>query len=111
VAVWQKVNAPRFDRIMLKAKTTKVEASSQGLKTTFEGAEAKTYDMILVSVGRVPNGRKLGADKAGDAVTERGFIETDWQIRTNVAHIYAIGDITKKPMLAHKAVTEGHFEA
>jgi dihydrolipoamide dehydrogenase len=111
VAVWQKVNAPRFDRIMLKAKTTKVEASSQGLKATFEGAEAKTYDMILVSVGRVPNGRKIGADKAGVAVTERGFIETDSQMRTNVAHIYAIGDITKNPMLAHKAVHEGHVAA
>jgi dihydrolipoamide dehydrogenase len=111
VAVWQKVNAPRFDRIMLKAKTTKVEASSQGLKATFEGAEAKTYDMILVSVGRVPNGRKIGAEKAGVAVTERGFIETDSQMRTNVAHIYAIGDITKNPMLAHKAVHEGHVAA
>ena len=111
VAVWQKVNAPRFDRIMLKAKTTKVEASSQGLKATFEGAETKTYDMILVSVGRVPNGRKIGADKAGVAVTERGFIETDSQMRTNVAHIYAIGDITKNPMLAHKAVHEGHVAA
>ena len=111
VAVWQKVNAPRFDRIMLKAKTTKVEVSSQGLKATFEGAEPKTYDMILVSVGRVPNGRKIGADKAGVAVTERGFIETDSQMRTNVAHIYAIGDITKNPMLAHKAVHEGHVAA
>jgi dihydrolipoamide dehydrogenase len=111
VAVWQKMNAPRFDRIMLKAKTTKVEASSQGLKVTFEGAEAKTYDMILVSVGRVPNGRKIGAEKAGVAVTDRGFIETDSQLRTNVAHIYAIGDITRNPMLAHKAVHEGHVAA
>jgi dihydrolipoamide dehydrogenase len=111
VGVWQKFNAPRFDRIMLKAKTTKVEASSQGLKVTFEGAEAKTYDMILVSVGRVPNGKKIGAEKAGVAVTDRGFIETDSQMRTNVAHIYAIGDITKNPMLAHKAVHEGHVAA
>ena len=111
VAVWQKVNAPRFDRIMLKAKTTKVEASSQGLKVNFEGAEAKTYDMILVSVGRVPNGKRIGAEKAGVAVTERGFIETDSQMRTNVAHIYAIGDIAKNPMLAHKAVHEGHVAA
>ena len=111
VAVWQKVNAPRFDRIMLKAKTTKVEASSQGLKVSFEGAEAKTYDMILVSVGRAPNGKRIGAEKAGVAVTERGFIETDSQMRTNVAHIYAIGDIAKNPMLAHKAVHEGHVAA
>src|SRR3954453_2058401 len=111
VAVWQKLNAPRFDRIMLKAKTTKVEPAKDGLRVSFEGAEAKTYDMILVSVGRVPNGRNIGADKAGIAVTERGFIETDSQMRTNVAHIYAIGDITKNPMLAHKAVHEGHVAA
>ena len=111
VAVWQKMNAPRFDRIMLKAKTTKVEPSSQGLKVTFEGAEAKTYDMILVSVGRVPNGRKIAAEKAGVEVTEKGFIPVDSQMRTNVAHIYAIGDIAKHPMLAHKAVHEGHVAA
>jgi dihydrolipoamide dehydrogenase len=111
VAVWQKMNAPRFDRIMLKAKTTKVEASSQGLKVTFEGAEAKTYDMILVSVGRVPNGKKIGAEKAGVEVTEKGFVPVDSQMRTNVSHIYAIGDIAKNPMLAHKAVHEGHVAA
>jgi dihydrolipoamide dehydrogenase len=111
VAVWQKMNAPRFDRIMLKAKTTKVEASSQGLKVSFEGAEAKTYDMILVSVGRVPNGKKIGAEKAGVEITDQGFIPADGQMRTNVAHIYAIGDIAKNPMLAHKAVHEGHVAA
>ena len=111
VAVWQKFNAPRFDKVMLKTKTTKVEPSPQGLKVSFEGAEAKTYDMILVSVGRVPNGRNISADKAGVAVTERGFIETDSQMRTNVPHIYAIGDITRNPMLAHKAVHEGHVAA
>ena len=111
VAVWQKVNAPRFDRIMLKSKTTKVEPAKDGLRVSFEGAEAKTYDMVLVSVGRVPNGKRIGADKAGVAVTDRGFIETDSQMRTNVAHIYAIGDIAKNPMLAHKAVHEGHVAA
>jgi dihydrolipoamide dehydrogenase len=111
VAVWQKVNAPRFDRIMLKSKTTKVEPAKDGLRVSFEGAEAKTYDMVLVSVGRVPNGKRIGADKAGVAVTDRGFIETDSQMRTNVPHIYAIGDITKNPMLAHKAVHEGHVAA
>jgi dihydrolipoamide dehydrogenase len=111
VAVWQKFNAPRFDKIMLKTKTTKVEASSQGLKVSFEGAEAKTYDMILVSVGRVPNGRKIGAEKAGVDVTDRGFISVDDQMRTNVPHIYAIGDIARNPMLAHKAVHEGHVAA
>jgi len=111
VAVWQKFNAPRFDRIMLKAKTTKVEAAKDGLRVSFEGAEAKTYDMILVSVGRVPNGKKIAAEKAGVAVTDRGFIESDSQMRTNVPHIYAIGDITKNPMLAHKAVHEAHVAA
>jgi dihydrolipoamide dehydrogenase len=111
VAVWQKFNAPRFDSIMLKTKTTKVEATAQGLKASFEGAESKTYDMILVSVGRVPNGRKIGAENAGVRVNERGFIETDSQMRTNVAHIYAIGDVTRNPMLAHKAVHEAHVAA
>ncbi|MGQ0653407.1 MAG: dihydrolipoyl dehydrogenase [Betaproteobacteria bacterium] len=111
VNVWQKMNAGRFDKVMLKTRTSKVEASSQGLKVSFEGAEARTYDMILVSVGRIPNGRKIGAEKAGVAVTERGFIDTDSQMRTNVGHIYAIGDIAKNPMLAHKAVHEGHVAA
>jgi dihydrolipoyl dehydrogenase len=111
VAVWQKFNAPRFDRIMLKAKTTKVEPGKDGLRVSFEGAEAKTYDLILVSVGRAPNGHKIGADKAGVAVTDRGFISMDSQMRTNVPHIYAIGDIARNPMLAHKAVHEGHVAA
>ena len=111
VAVWQKYNAKRFDQVMLNTKTTKVEATSKGLRASFEGKEAQTYDMILVSVGRVPNGKKIGADKAGVAVTERGFIETDQQMRTNVPHIYAIGDVTRNPMLAHKAVHEAHVAA
>jgi dihydrolipoamide dehydrogenase len=111
VAVWQKHNKRRFDNIMLKTKTSKVEASAKGLKVSFEGAEAQTYDMILVSVGRTPNGRKIGAEKAGVNVTERGFIETDSQMRTNVPHIFAIGDVTKNPMLAHKAVHEAHVAA
>jgi dihydrolipoamide dehydrogenase len=111
VSVWQKFNAPRFDKVMLKTKTTKVESAKDGLRVSFEGAEAKTYDMILVSVGRVPNGKKIGADKAGVAVDERGFIKTDSQMRTNVANIFAIGDIAGNPMLAHKAVHEGHVAA
>ncbi len=111
VAVWQKYNAKRFDQVMLNTKTAKVEATSKGLRASFEGKEAQTYDMILVSVGRVPNGKKIGADKAGVAVTERGFIETDQQMRTNVPHIYAIGDVTRNPMLAHKAVHEAHVAA
>ena len=111
VAVWQKFNARRFDSIMLKTKTTGVEASPRGLKVSFEGAEAKTYDMILVSVGRVPNGRKIGAEKAGITVDAKGFIPVDSQRRTNVANIFAIGDIAGNPMLAHKAVHEGHVAA
>ena len=77
VAVWQKFNAPRFEAVMLKTKTTRVEATAQGLKATFEGQKTETalYDMILVSVGRVPNGKKIGADKAGVNVDERGFID------------------------------------
>ena len=111
VAVWQKFNAPRFDKIMLKTKTTKVEAAKDGIKVVFDNNETKTYDTILVSVGRVPNGRNIGADKAGVAVDERGFIRTDTQMRTNVANIFAIGDIAGNPMLAHKAVHEGHVAA
>ncbi|HEY6821424.1 MAG TPA: dihydrolipoyl dehydrogenase [Burkholderiales bacterium] len=111
VAVWQKFNARRFDNIMLGTKTTKVEATKSGLKVSFEGKPAQTYDAILVSVGRVPNGRKIGAESAGVAVTERGFIETDSQMRTNVPHIFAIGDVARNPMLAHKAVHEGHVAA
>ncbi|HEY2336298.1 MAG TPA: dihydrolipoyl dehydrogenase [Burkholderiales bacterium] len=111
VAAWQKFNAKRFDNIMLGTKTSKVEAGKDGLKVSFEGKAAQTYDVILVSVGRVPNGKKIGAEKAGVNVTDRGFIGTDSQMRTNVPHIYAIGDITKDPMLAHKAVHEGHVAA
>jgi dihydrolipoamide dehydrogenase len=111
VAVWQRFNAPRFDRIMLKTKTTKVEAAKDGIKVIFENQDSKIYDMVLVSVGRVPNGKKIGAEKAGVSVDERGFIRTDSQMRTNVPNIFAIGDIAGNPMLAHKAVHEGHVAA
>jgi dihydrolipoamide dehydrogenase len=111
VAVWQKFNAKRFDNVMLKTRTTKVEATPKGLKASFDGKDPQTYDMILVSVGRTPNGKKIGAEKAGVAVTERGFIDTDSQMRTNVPHIFAIGDVAKNPMLAHKAVHEAHVAA
>jgi dihydrolipoamide dehydrogenase len=111
VSVWQKFNAKRFDRVMLKTKTTKVEAKKDGLHASFEGAEPGVYDMILVSVGRAPNGKKIGAEKAGVNVDERGFIPVDKQMRTNVPHIFAIGDIAGQPMLAHKAVHEGHVAA
>ena len=111
VAVWQKFNAPRFDSVMLGTKTTKAEAAKEGIRVAFDKGEAKTYDMVLVSAGRTPNGQKIGADKAGVEVDSRGFVPTDSQMRTNVPHIYAIGDITKNPMLAHKAVHEGHVAA
>jgi len=115
VNVWQKFNAGRFDNILLKTKTTKAEAVSQGIKVWFEGEKApkepQIYDMVLVSVGRTPNGKKIGAESAGVAVGDRGFIQVDSQMRTNVAHIYAIGDIAGQPMLAHKAVHEGHVAA
>ncbi len=111
VDVWQKFNAGRFDRIMLKTKTTKAEATKAGIKVSFDQGEAGLYDMVLVSVGRTPNGRKIGAENAGVSVDERGFIAVDSQMRTNVPNIYAIGDIAGNPMLAHKAVHEGHVAA
>ncbi|HSO06899.1 MAG TPA: dihydrolipoyl dehydrogenase [Pelomicrobium sp.] len=115
VKVWEKMNAHRFDKIMLKTKTVAVEAKKDALLVRFEGenapAEPQRYDFVLQSAGRSPNGKKIGAEKAGVNVTERGFIETDSQMRTNVAHIFAIGDIVGQPMLAHKAVHEGHVAA
>jgi dihydrolipoamide dehydrogenase len=88
-----------------------VEAKKDGLHVTFEGADAAVYDMILVSVGRTPNGKRIGAERAGVNVNERGFIPVDSQMRTNVPNIFAIGDIAGNPMLAHKAVHEGHVAA
>jgi len=115
VKVWEKQNGRRFDRIMLKTKTAAVEAKDGGLWVTFEGenapGEPQRYDLILQAVGRSPNGRKIGAEKAGVAVDERGFIPVDSQMRTNVPHIFAIGDVVGNPMLAHKAVHEAHVAA
>jgi len=115
VRVWEKVNKPRFDRIMVSTKTTAVAAKPDALWVTFEGAnapkEAQPYDAVLMSVGRAPNGKKISADKAGVAVTDRGYIDVDGQMRTNVPHIFAIGDIVGQPMLAHKATHEGHVAA
>jgi len=115
VKVWEKMNAKRFDKVRLKTKTVGAKATEAGIEVSFEGeqapAEPQAYDLVLVAVGRSPNGRKIGAEKAGIAVTERGFIEVDRQMRTNVAHIFAIGDIVGQPMLAHKAVHEGHVAA
>ncbi|MEX3921898.1 dihydrolipoyl dehydrogenase [Paraburkholderia sp. BR10872] len=115
VKVWEKYNAKRFANVMLKTRTTKAEAKDDGIYVSFEGekapAEPQRYDLVLVAVGRSPNGKKIGADKAGIAVTDRGFIEVDKQMRTNVPHIFAIGDVVGQPMLAHKAVHEGHVAA
>jgi dihydrolipoamide dehydrogenase len=115
VKVWEKKNAGRFDKLMLKTKTVSAEATNAGIKVAFEGASApaepQTYDLVLVAVGRKPNGGAIEAAKAGIAVTDRGYIDVDKQMRTNVAHIFAIGDIAGPPMLAHKAVHEGHVAA
>src|SRR5450830_756370 len=114
VKVWQKLNAPRFDNIMLKTKTVGARATPAGIEVTFEGEGApapQTYDLVLQAVGRTPNGKKIAADKAGVTVSDRGFINVDNQMRTNVPHIFAIGDIVGQPMLAHKAVHEAHVAA
>ena len=115
VKVWQKLNARRFERIMLKTKTVGAEATAEGVRVQFEAADGARseglYDLVLQSVGRSPNGRKIAADRAGVAVSERGFVPVDVQMRTNVPHIYAIGDIVGQPMLAHKAVHEAHVAA
>jgi len=104
---------------MLKTKTVGAEATKKGILVKFEGVDGNTgapkepqlYDMVLQAVGRIPNGKRVGADKAGVAVTDRGFIPVDIQMRTNVPHIFAIGDIVGQPMLAHKAVHEAHVAA
>ena len=115
VKVWQKFNAKRFDNLMLKTKTVKAEAHAEGIKVWFEGEGApkdpQFYDMVLSSVGRSPNGKNVSAEKAGVQVSDRGFISVDKQMRTNVANIFAIGDVVGQPMLAHKAVHEGHVAA
>ena len=115
VKVWQKMNAPRFDNIMLKTKTVAAEATAEGIRVKFEGLDGKQsegmYDLVLQAVGRTPNGKKIAADKAGVVVTDRGFIPVDVQMRTNVPHIFAIGDVVGQPMLAHKAVHEAHVAA
>ncbi|TFZ08493.1 dihydrolipoyl dehydrogenase [Ramlibacter humi] len=115
VRVWQKMNAPRFDNVMLKTKTVGAEATKDGILVKFEGEQApkepQVYDLVLQAVGRSPNGRNIGAEKAGVTVTDRGFIPVDIQMRTNVPHIHAIGDVVGQPMLAHKAVHEAHVAA
>ena len=116
VKVWEKQNSHRFERIMLKTRTVAVDAKDDGLWVKFEGegapnADSVRYDMVLQAAGRAPNGKKIAADKAGVIVNERGFIPVDAQMRTNVPHIFAIGDVVGNPMLAHKAVHEAHVAA
>ena len=115
VKVWEKMNTSRFNKVMLKTKTAAAEATNEGIKVSFEGDNApggaQVYDYVLVAVGRTANGNGIGAENAGVAVGERGFIPVDKQMRTNAAHVFAIGDIIGHPMLAHKAVHEGHVAA
>ncbi len=106
--------AKRYAGIHLKVKVAKIEAGKKGLKATFEGDKApepQLYDRVLVAVGRSANGRKVNAEAAGVEVNERGFIAVDKQMRTNVPHIFAIGDLVGQPMLAHKATHEGKVAA
>ena len=115
VKVWDKMNRHRFDKVMLKTKTVAVEARPDAVHVTFEGEQApagpQPYDLVLVAVGRSPNGGRIGAERAGIEVSARGFIAVDAQMRTNVQHIFAIGDVVGQPMLAHKATHEGHVAA
>ena len=114
IKIYQKYVKNKFN-VMLSTKVVAVEAKEDGLYVSFEGknapAEPVRYDKVLVAVGRTPNGKLLDAEKAGVAVDERGFINTDKQMKTNVNHIFAIGDIVGQPMLAHKAVHEAHVAA
>ena len=104
----------RYEKIMLGTKVTKLQATDAGIVVSFEGEDAsadETYGLVLVAVGRTPNGRQIDADRAGVKVSERGFVPVDKQQRTNVAHIFAIGDIVGQPMLAHKASHEAKVAA
>jgi dihydrolipoamide dehydrogenase len=111
----QKRMEKRFESIMVSTKVSKLEAKADGIYVDFEGAnapkETQKYDRVLVSIGRRPNGKNIGAEHAGVAVDERGFIAVDKQMRTNVPHIFAIGDIVGQPMLAHKATHEAKVAA
>ena len=118
VKVWEKFNKPRFDKVMLKTRTVGAVAKAGGIEVSFENADGSSgapapqlYDLVLQAVGRTPNGKRIGAEAAGVAVSDRGFIAVDVQMRTNVPTIFAIGDIVGQPMLAHKAVHEGHVAA
>ncbi|HMW19319.1 MAG TPA: dihydrolipoyl dehydrogenase, partial [Accumulibacter sp.] len=111
VKVWEKHNAARFDRILLNTGVVAAASRDDGVEVTYSTGEREIFDLVLVAVGRSPNGKKLAAENAGVQVNERGFIPVDAQMRTNVPHIFAIGDIVGQPMLAHKGVHEGHVAA
>src|SRR4051794_3667703 len=110
IKVLNKRISGRYENIHLETKVESVSASDMGITVKY-GEHEETFDRVLVAVGRRPNGKRVGADKAGVNVTDRGFIEVDDQMRTNVGHIYAIGDVAREPMLAHKAVHEGVLAA
>ena len=105
----------RYAEILLNTRVTAVSASAAGIEVRFEGKDGATrsssYEHVLVAVGRTPNGKRIGAELAGVNVDARGFIATDSQMRTNVPHIFAIGDVIGQPMLAHKATHEGKVAA
>jgi dihydrolipoamide dehydrogenase len=105
--------AKRYAQIMTGTKVTKIVPAADGLQVTFEGktAATQTYEQVLMAVGRTPNGKRLSAEKAGITVDQRGFIPVDKQMRSNVPHIFAVGDIVGQPMLAHKANHEGRVAA
>ncbi|GIK25705.1 MAG: dihydrolipoyl dehydrogenase [Rhodocyclales bacterium] len=113
--IWEVRNRHRFDNIMLRTRSVAAHADEEGVWVRFEGdmapADAQRYDLILQSVGRKPNGQRLDAERAGVAVSETGFIPVNARMATNVPHIYAVGDIAGLPMLAHKAVHQGHVAA
>jgi dihydrolipoamide dehydrogenase len=113
VEVWTESTSGRLRRVMLGTVASAIKAQPEGLELRFSGAshEPGVYDLILVAVGRTPNGKKLGANLAGINVDERGFIAVDKQMRTNIEHIFAVGDIVEGPMLAHKAAHQGHVAA
>jgi dihydrolipoamide dehydrogenase len=115
VRVWQKFNQHRFGRLMMRTRTVRAQAEADGIRVWFEGENAppepQCYDLVLSAVGRTPNGGRVAAERAGVSVDARGFIPVDSQMRTSAPHIYAIGDVVGQPMLAHKAVHEGHVAA
>lgn len=115
VEVWSKANADSLGQVMLETRVTDIEAGSADLKVRFEGrnapAEPQSYDLALLSVGRSPNGGRIGAEEIGVVVDGKGFIPADIQMRTNLRHVFAVGDVVGAPMLAHKAVHEGHVAA